>query len=243
MTYAAVPIPDGTWGVDLSSKCTAAILDALATLDLGIPGSTSPRVITRYVGLGGPAAGDIDPAELQLLLEHPANYWLVLVQHVEAGLWTADGITGTQHGEHAAADAIWAGYDPTIYGPLSLCVDMESIKAGTRALDYVHCWLNSISTAKFGEYVYEGFDAGLSGVELLGLSCPLWSDFGPRALPWGATFTCKQHPEQRVLGTPIDPDRYAVDSRGQQVVGLRRVADLVENDPEPHQDPEATIPA
>jgi len=236
MTYAAVSIPDGLWGVDVDCELTDAMLDVLLSTDLhgrvaGAEPGSLPRVIVRYVGLGGPARGDIASKELQRIVDRPERPILVLVQHVEAGLWTADGPTGTLHGNSAAADAKLAGYDAALYAGLSLIVDMESVKnPGPSSLLYVQDWLVTTYAQMFGKSVYEGFAAGLTGQQLLDLLCPLWADFGPRTLPGGATFAAKQHAPIKIGGTEYDPDQFFVDSRGYALVGLQQVDDAAPPD-------------
>ena len=243
MTYAAVTIPDGVWGVDTSGKLTAALLDKLLSTDLhtlcpAAPPGTFVEVILRYVGLHGPARGDIDPDELALILNHPKRPILMLVQHVLAGSWTASLALGTQHGQAAAADAKAAGYDASQYGALSLICDMESLaNEGAPVLAYVSGRLSVTAGDGFGPGVYKGFDDGVTGQQLLDLNCPLWAAPGQASLPGGATFAALQHGQVTIGGMDYDIDEFHIDSRGHAFVGLQYVdlADIISSDP--HIDP------
>jgi hypothetical protein len=235
MTYAAVSVPDGVWGVDIDTPLTDAMLDALLSTDLhalvpSAPPGSYPMVIVRYVGLQGPARGDISAAELQRILDHPKRPILLLVQHVEAGMWVAYAVSGIVHADAAVADAKAAGYDAA---GLSLIVDMESLNASISGLSYAQNWLNVTSGDGFGKALYEGFDAGLTGQQLLDLLCPLWSDAGPRVLPGGATFAAKQTRTIKIGGTEYDANRFQIDSRGYAFVGLQRVEENLDP-PDPH---------
>ena len=248
MTLTAVAIPSGAWGVDVDAPMTGAMLDAILSADLhalGVPGAKAGdrvTVIVRYVGLGGPARGDIALAELQLVTGRPEKPILLLVQHVEAGSWVADGPTGTLHGKNAAADAKAAGYDGSLYPGLSLIVDMESVKnPGPSVVLYVVDWLLQTSLSQFGPGVYKGFDAGMTSTELLALNAPLWAAVGQATLTGGATFAALQKPTIKVGGTQYDPDQFFTDSRGYGFVGLQDIDYVTDIDTgDPHFDPTAT---
>ncbi len=249
MTYAAVPIPAGRWGVDVDAPMTDAMLDAVLSADLhalGVAGAQpgdKVSVIVRYVGLAGPARGDITLPELQRILARPEKPTLLLVQHVEAGSWIADGPTGKLHGQNAAADAKAAGYDASLYSGLSLIVDMESLKnPGPAALLYTQQWLAATTALLFGKGVYKGFDDGVTGQQLLELLCPLWAAVGQvtsNPLPGGATFAALQKPTIKIAAVEYDPDQFFLDSRGYAFVGLQDVdyvADIDDTDPAIHID-------
>jgi hypothetical protein len=225
--YKAIQLGE-CWGVDTDGPLTPALLDALAQLDVATvcphaPPGTRVTAIFRYVGLGGPTATDITQAELHLILQHPHKFRLVLVQHVEAGSWVADESVGLTHGQYAVHDAQEAGYQTDLDEDLvlSLIVDMESLRnPGPGALAYEQRWKEYVAGEGFGPAIYEGFDAGLTGQQLVAEAVPLWSDAGPRVLPDGATFACKQYAQVKVGGRFFDFDHLMVDDKGRSLVGL-----------------------
>ena len=241
-TYAAVPIPNDVWGVDLDQPLTDAMLDELLSTDLhsvvaAAPVGTYALVIVRYVGLQGPARGDISASELQRILNHPKRPILLLVQHVEAGMWVAYAVSGTVHADAAVADAKAAGYSAAT---LSLIVDMESLSSAASGQPYAQNWLSTTSGDGFGKGIYGGFCDGLTGQQMLDFSCPIWSAPGQPALPGGATFAAKQTQTFKIGSVEYDANHFRVDSRGYAFVGMQRVEENIP-DVDPHLDPSGPI--
>ena len=216
MTRRAVPIPKGTPCCDLSVKLSRS--EALALWAAG------ERVLIRYIFFGPARPGDIDAAELDMLLA--IGFIVLLVQHVrspEQGLsgWIATADRGHSDSAWATRNAVAAGYVAPDGDPLlSLGVDLEDIIRG--GPEYAYAWC--LDMVKYGPLAYVGFVSGQSTGTLDGLpNMPrFWADFAP--LPLRPTpsrgWDMHQHAQETVAGVPVDRDEVLTDG---MIFGLRDV--------------------
>lgn len=168
--------------VDTSAKL--ALPTATALWHAGVRG------VIRYFFFGpAPAAGDLDAAELAMLLD--LGMWVGAVVHVPFPGWTADGPTGLAHSTNATAHAAAAGYvTPPGQHPICLGADMEGVRnVGQGPTDYARQCCQVRVARVYQPLIYVGYASGLTGQALDGLgadaSCgspALWCDFAPLAL-------------------------------------------------------------
>jgi hypothetical protein len=171
------------------------------------------RAICRYVGLHGPAAGDIDAQELQALIAQGFVVWLV--QHTRSpanNILTAE--TGAADAAAAIHCALAAGYDPALvprgeglHAP-SLVLDLEGVQGSSVA--HATAWCLAVGAAGFGPVVYCGYDPGITGQQIDALPCDpeLWCDAGPYSERPKASkpYALKQQESSTLAGVEIDRD-------------------------------------
>ena len=207
MTLRSVPIPKGTACADTSFKLSFSEAKALW--------AAGERVLIRYVFFGPPRPGDVDKAELDMLLS--IGFIVVLVQHVrsaEQGLsgWIATSDRGHADSGWATTNAIACGYITPAGDPLlSLCVDLEDIVRG--GPDFASAWCGDM--VKYGPVAYVGFASGQSTTTLDALpnTPKFWADYAP--LPMRPTpsrgWDMHQQAQTTVAGIGIDRDTVLTD--------------------------------
>jgi Domain of unknown function (DUF1906) len=210
-TRALVP---GEFVVDTDWKLGPATARGL--WDAGVRG------ICRYVGLHGPAAGDVDAAELSMLLGLGFVVWLV--QHTrkpEYNLLTED--TGATDAAAAIRCALAAGYDPSKLPPGAeapcLALDLEGVRGSS--VSHATAWSLAVGAARFRPLVYVGYASGITGAQLdaLPVEPRFWCDAGPyseRPAP-SRGYDLKQHMQETIAGVGIDRNDVL---RGEAVYGL-----------------------
>jgi hypothetical protein len=181
------------------------------------------RGIWRYVFFGPARPGDLDGAELQILLG--LGFWVGCVQHVPKESWHADISTGLAHAQSSVSNAIRAGYvTPEGQHPVALALDMEGIgNPGASSLAYARVSLQVRHTQGYQGVVYCGYDSGLKSEDLDSLnddeSCggsmlEWWCDFAPltsRPVP-ARGYAGHQKPQSVLGGVPVDVDQVLRDN-------------------------------
>ena len=188
--------------IDTSTKLTA--YEAAALYQAGV------RSVWRYVFFGPPRAGDLDAAELQLLLA--AGLTVMVVQHVRNPGWTATADQGDADGQVAVANAMKAGYQ-SAGGALSLAVDLEGCKS-PHADQYAMAWCAQARAGGYLPVCYIGFASGMTSADLdrLGPDVALWCDFAPLSLRPSPQrgYALHQQAQTTLCGVGVDVDAILV---------------------------------
>lgn len=113
--------------------------------------------------------GDLTRKEADDILD--SGLALMAVQHVRNPGWVPTASKGTQTGNHAANNAIFAGLPAGI----NIWLDLEGVLVGTPAIDiidYCNNWFAQVSAVGYVPGIYLGFDELLTGDQLFhSLSC------------------------------------------------------------------------
>jgi hypothetical protein len=114
----------------------------------------------RYVPRINRAPHDLTPAEVEFILD--AGLGLMVVQHVEPGVWSATAEKGWHYGATAAREATACGLPP---GTM-LWLDMESVGVGGDPVAYANRWHSQVAGAGFVPGIYVGWQCGISPADL-----------------------------------------------------------------------------
>jgi hypothetical protein len=115
------------------------------------------------------ADSDLTKDEADDILD--AGLALMAVQHVRNPGWIPTADRGTQTGNHAVNNAIFAG----LPAGMNIWLDLEGILSGTSVTDiisYCNNWFAQVSAVGYVPGIYLGFDEFLTGDQLFhSLSC------------------------------------------------------------------------
>jgi hypothetical protein len=143
-------------GFDTSQKLTRAEAQAIKACGL-VWGA-------RYVGLAAEAAGDLDRAELEMLVGE-VGFRLIVVQHVPLPGWVPTAALGEIHGRAATRNAAAAGYP----AGCDLYIDDEGMApaAGAAAARaYTESWAQVVRDGGYGGGAYIGAGSLMSPAQL-----------------------------------------------------------------------------
>jgi hypothetical protein len=156
MNRHATVVPTGALGFDCNTPLSSQ--DASAMVRAGY------RYAVRYVPRVKQAQNDITREELDRLLH--AGLGIMLVQHVEPGLWLPDAEKGKAYGKQAAASAAAAGY---VRGA-TIWLDLESVATSKvddeTIIKYCNNWHSAAAAAGYEPGIYVGWQCGLDGAQL-----------------------------------------------------------------------------
>ena len=205
-----LPLPDGALVYDTASKPTPAQYLALAQL----PEATRPAAVARYVGLRGPAPGDIDAAELQAI--HAAGLGVLLVQHCCAPGWRATPGLGARLGAAALACAQAAGYAPGCH----LALDLEGCAdSGAAVAAEVNGWCEAVRV-DHPPLLYCGYAAGLTPAQEYELACVdrYWGAAGNWGPAVRGVALRQRYPSVVLAGVTWDANAAEADALGGRVM-------------------------
>jgi hypothetical protein len=199
MNRHAAVVPTGTLGFD----CNTPIADeeARAMVRAGY------RYAVRYVPRVTQTPPDITRAELDRLLH--AGLGVMLVQHVEPGLWLPDAEKGTAYGKQAAASAIAARY---VRGA-TLWLDLESVaikKVDVETIvQYCNNWHSAVAAQGYEPGIYVGWQPGLDASQLYRRLrfTRYWGAYNVDNVPAVRGFCMRQHEAKAPTGV-----RFQIDS-------------------------------
>ncbi len=183
--------------IDTSTKLTSS--EARALYAAGV------RTVGRYVFFGPPHVGDIDAAELTMLIG--AGLTVFLIQHVRNPGWVGSTQTGIDDSEAAIANARAAGYDDD-NGDLCLALDLEGCKMGDPA--HAAAWCTAVAAAGYRPLVYIGYASGMvtPGMDALAGDPRFWCDYAPisaRPIP-SRGYSLHQQAQTTLAGVGVDRD-------------------------------------
>ncbi len=200
-------------GILLDTNWKPTLAQAKAWWDAGVRG------VFRYFFFGPARPGDLDAAELQMLLA--LGFWVGAVQHVPLPGWWADLGTGLGHAQSVVANAIRAGYvTPDGQHPVTIAIDMEGVKnPGAGCVDYCRVGMQVRASHGYANLGYCGYDSGLGSADLELLTadetcgCPdppeWWCDYASLAQrpvpPRG--YALHQKPQSTIAGVGVDVDQ------------------------------------
>jgi len=208
-----VAAPTGKF-VDTDCKLTETLLDALANRDI--------LGIFRYVPLPGvDPKGDIDAAELELILAHPAKFCSGFVQHPRFPGWRPSAWNPETDAKHAVAFARAAGYPSGVHG----FVDAEGMNPATtwqEAQRYNTAYSHVMVEEGYKGGLYDGYSEPETPEELYEIPdvSSYWSDLAKRKVAKRGTAVV-QGPQFELLGVPFDPDDVAPDLLGDTPMVVR----------------------
>ena len=238
MSLVARALDVGGGVIDTSWKVSASEAKALRMAGV--------RAIGRYVFFSMARPGDLDDAELHVLLD--AGLQVFVIQHVRNPGWMAHGELGEADGRVAVSLAQRAGYATPAGSPsLALVLDMEGLgNPGVSAQQHAAAWCGAVRAAGYQPVVYVGYDSGLDAAALNTLpGSPLfWADYAPlsmRPAP-AAGYTMHQSAQVTLAGIGVDPSTVL---RGGELGCLldadvyQELSDKAHADTEPPPPPEA----
>lgn len=204
MKLVSRPLMRSMLVVDCSEK-----LDRVKARGLRMAGV---EAVFRYVFYGEPRSSDLNATELEDCASE--DLIVCIVQHPRL---PADNVlsiaTGKSDAEWAMTNALAAGYDPSVVGPLSLALDMEGVRnPGPDSVAHAMTWVNlvvlGVGGTGFLPLPYIGYLSGLSGAdcdEMLA-ETEFWCDDGPYDLrpKIARKYAMKQGGEGRIAGVSID---------------------------------------
>jgi hypothetical protein len=226
MALVPCPLASADIVIDTNGKISSSEAQALRAAGV--------TAIWRYVFFGSPRPGDIDSAELNILLN--AGLTVLLVQHVRNPGWMASPDQGTADGRAAVANAIKAGY----VGRVALALDLEGVRNG--AYEHAVAWCAEVRAASYRPVVYVGYSSGMAAAQLdaLGPDVVFWADFAPLTMrPHPARgYALHQHPQSVIAGVAVDVDEVLIDGVIYGLASVGLVApdpgDPVDSDPGDH---------
>ena len=192
---------------DVKLTSDSRILDAIA--------NQRYAGILRYTPLpGNNPKDDIDPAELEAILAHPAHFLSGFVQHPRNPGWRPAACNPETDALHSAQFAKAAGYPPGVHGWFDaegMAADVTEAEAALYYNRYCHVLIEEGFLA--GGYC--GFDDAMNAVDLYELAecSAYWSDLAKRRVATRGT-SIVQGATIKILGIPFDPDDVAPDLLG-----------------------------
>lgn len=192
--------------VDTSTKLSRSLAEGLWAAGV--------RGVWRYFFFGSPRPGDLDAAELQMLLG--LGFWVGGVQHVPFPGWHSDGPTGKAHAQACVANAIRAGFvTPDGCHPVALALDCEGAGNPPGMPDYARNGFQVRAQHGYQNVGYMGYDSGLRGADLDAMNADTscgdpawWCDFATMASRPAPKkgYAGHQRAQQAIAGIGVDVD-------------------------------------
>jgi len=210
-TYGSIDLPD-CWGIDAAMAGAFTDAQLLALSKARLANGQLIKFIWGYVPLPGNAKSSWDMSAARARAICDLGFCLLLVQHCRSGYWVASQQTGLDDGAYAGNYAKnEVGYPSDAH----LALDDESLKNhGTPVYQHVVGWCSGVRVGAT-PCVYEGFDPGLSQVQLYDVPDVdrYWGAYGP----WDVatrSVCCRQSMQTTVAGLAADPDHAFPDKLG-----------------------------
>lgn len=217
-TYGPVPIQGEQWGIDtfMAGALTDAQLEKM--LSTPMPNNQKCEVLCGYVPLPGMGISRYDMSRDRLFRAMDIGWRVWLVQHCRKGFWVASEEQGKDDGVYAAEYSKNIGYDEGCHlGP-----DLESVaNTGVPVFSSMTSWARAWPTTM----LYEGFDPGLSPVQLYDIPDikAYWGAYGP----WNVAkrgVCVRQGLQFMHCGVPVDPDHIAPDNLGGTLIAMGKLS-------------------
>jgi|HubBroStandDraft_6_1064221.scaffolds.fasta_scaffold825114_1 hypothetical protein len=206
----ALELPD-CWGIDCTTKITAARAKAIKAARIKLDGGEHPiAFLARYGPLpGNPRGEDLDVEEVKVLEDEGLPFFVI--QHCRGGSWMASKDRGAGDGVFLAKFVTDLGVAQTV----CLGLDLESVRnPGQPVFDHATAWAVPIAGAMYSPTDYIGFDSGLSADQHFELTA--FHRYWGAAGSWNVAkrgLCCRQYPTMTLPGLdfPVDPDRAFAD--------------------------------